>query len=110
VGIVARFSNGKTRSGVTGAGGMLWFLRRPEREWRNAKITSVAVQTRPDEPVSAEFKVNPEDRAIVIDFDPQVLAKPPFLKATLRIQVQAGRAVLEVVDGDLAPPGTLFRP
>ena len=110
VGIAARFSNGKTRSGVTGAGGMLGFLRRPEREWRDARITSVAVLTRPDEPPSAEFKVNPEDRAIVIDFDPEVIRKPPFMRATLRVQVQDGRAALEVEDGDLAPPGTLFRP
>lgn len=93
--ISAEFSNGQSRSGVTGSNGMLGFLARPEPEWKGAYVQRISVAYPKERIDAASFRVDSRaTRAIAIDFEPGHLAPPAFKRATFNARGDSAKRLL----------------
>lgn len=88
--IVAEFSNGKTRNGLTSIGGMLGFLDRNDADWRGAHINrvSVAYSKANLEPVWFNLD-DSKTRSLIIHFEPGPLVAPAFETMLLKVSSDA---------------------
>jgi len=94
--IVAEFSNGKTRSGLTSSGGVLGFLDRDDADWKGAHINRVSVAYPKANLEPVWFNVDDsKTRSLIIHFEPGPLMSPAFETMLLKVSRDAsGRITL----------------
>lgn len=93
--VVAEFSNGQSRSGVTGRNGMLGFLARTEPAWKGAYVRRISVAYPKAQIAAALFQVDSRATpSIAVDFEPGHLAPPAFERATFRLRGGSARSAL----------------
>lgn len=84
--VVGEFSNGQSRSGVTGNNGMVGFLDRTEPEWRGTYVRRISVAYPQAKIAAATFDIDARStRLVQIDFEPGDMAPPAFESATLGV-------------------------
>lgn len=91
--ITAEFSNGRTRSGVTGRSGELGFKALDDAQWKGAVVQRVSAAYPPGKVPPVWVNVDARhDKTIVFHFEPGSLMQPAF--ATMQLTpVRAGRSV-----------------
>jgi hypothetical protein len=85
--VMAEFSNGQKRGGVTGRTGMLGFLERAEPEWKGAVVQRVSVAYPKANVEPVWFTVDPRTtKSIEVNFEPGPMAPQAFERAQFRLQ------------------------
>ena len=105
--VVAEFSNGQSRSGITGRDGMLGFVERTESEWRGAYVRRISVAYPRAKVGAKSFSLDSRStRLIEIDFEPGALTPQVFERAAFEV-VGGGASGPTLVQQSQEGPGAI---
>ena len=86
IAVVAEFSNGKTRNGLTIDRGMLGFLDRNDADWKGAHINRVSVAYAKANLEPVWFNVDDiKTKSLIVYFEPGPLIPPAFNSMLLKV-------------------------